>query len=559
MEHSTERRARFISAPYQRRYYFSWLLGGEDGYTSEEMQQRSTIRELRLASPLLEEVQDSRFEWFREDKQALINIYEDSWFFRACFKPRETLKSDSFASHLLRHDVVSWPELGKFVLELGDYLIIRNQNLPPEHYNQPMNYVLMDIRSILERLASIKDEQRLLLGLKPLRAYIAGIERLISPASGGDHIFLTDLRSSLYRQEKIFAARVSRQSIHRELEKIQHTIQNLAQQLHAMLHFSFARQLVNAHPHIEFLETDLLKENDLLLHPVSGAEKCIRDKVALQNCPFLRFPDKDKSLVVEAYQGSIGGLRALLDFSDLLEKALIMTTETGEVFSLFEMHQKCEPILRELGAIANTIVKDAYIVIEQSQEQYRLAVETMQASGRLSRWFGSAVPQAKAIIENQDVLALFKIDMDALSDSNEALQTALQRLHQHFTELNQERAQELVQQARTSVGDFFKSASNWQEKYHVLANAKAIAPTHPQLGLSSQSFLSSTAFPKPVSMPPKSSPTSSANSLNYSYALAIPLGILTIVLFLILVHRAYQYCSKNSKKEKRECAEARTP
>lgn len=563
MEHANEQRTRLIPMPYQRRFYFSWLFGGEECYTEDEMRLRQSVRELRLSAGLPEEIRDSTLGWFREDKQALVNIYEDSWFFAACYKPHEGLKSDNFASNLLRHDVVSWSELGKFMLKLGDYLILRNQYLPTSHYNQPINYVLMDLRRSLERLASIKDEQRLLAGLKPLRAYIAGIERLISPIKGGDHVFLTDLRTGLYQQEKTIVERVAQHSIHRELEKIKHAIQNLAQESHAMLHFSFARKKVNAHPHIELLQQPMVKPEDLPLHPVSGAAQCLQDKASLESCPFLQLDSIDKPAVTEAYRRSIEGLQSLLAFNRLLEKALAMTFETGEVYSLFEMHQTCEPLLRAISEIAQNQVKDAQMVMDENQEQYRLAVQNMQTSSRLSRWFGSAASKAEIILANQDSLASFKIDVDALASSNDALQMALQRLHQHFMELNQERASELVRHARATIGDFFKSAEHWQEKYGAFSGIRSIATKRPlrlsqkalkPMGLDrpSYSLLPSTALPIQGCANAGVSRPLSVGNLSYSYMLAVPLGVMALVLFLLLVHRVYRHYAKQGKTEPHE-------
>lgn len=565
MEHISEKKhAALIPMPHKRRFYFSWLLGGEECYTSDEMQLRQTIRELRMAVALPEEIQDSAVGWFREDKQALLDIYEGSWFFSACYKPNENIKSDHFASNLLRHDVVSWPELGKFVLELGDYLMIRNQFLPTSHYNQPMNYVLMDLRRILERLASVRDEQRLLTGLKPVRAYIAGIERLISPIKGSDHVFLTDMRTGLYQQEKIIAARVSRQSIHREIEKIKYAVQNLAQQSHAILHFSFAKARVNAHPHIELLQENSLNTEQLLLHPVNGATRCMQDDASLHDCPFLHLSDIDKNTATQAYRRSIAGVKAFLDFDRLLAKALAMSSQTGEVYSLFEMHAEFGPILQVIADIAHAQIKDAQIVIEENQAQYQQAVQTLQASNRLSHWFGSARSQAKTVLVNQNALALFKIDIDTLTESNEALQVAVARLQQHFLELNHERAGELVQHARETIGDFFKSAKHWQDKYASLSKIKPISSAKQPQVLASQSF-SSMRFHKPVqSMPqatilpgegsinPGALRPMPANGLNYSYLLAVPLGFVAIVLLVLALHKAYRYCVKQDAKDSDE-------
>ncbi len=79
----------------------------------------------------------------------------------------------------------------------GDYLLLRNKNLPAEHLNQPMNFTLLDINHILKDISQNPNIEQTQEQLMHLTRYIRAIEKNTSPLIGSDRLFLANFRGMI--------------------------------------------------------------------------------------------------------------------------------------------------------------------------------------------------------------------------------------------------------------------------------------------------------------------------------------------------------------------------
>lgn len=80
--------------PVRNRSRF-WL-HSEACYTEEELNQRAWILKARANSGLHADYLTNPSSWFADDSQALINVYEHSWFYSNAFRTRQVLTADDF-------------------------------------------------------------------------------------------------------------------------------------------------------------------------------------------------------------------------------------------------------------------------------------------------------------------------------------------------------------------------------------------------------------------------------------------------------------------------------
>jgi len=89
-----EQYALYKSLPSKGRF---WIYS-EHCYTPEEIHLRELILKARSHSGIDQEYLISPFTWFRDDNDALINVYENAWFFSNAYKTRDIISRDEFHS-----------------------------------------------------------------------------------------------------------------------------------------------------------------------------------------------------------------------------------------------------------------------------------------------------------------------------------------------------------------------------------------------------------------------------------------------------------------------------
>ena len=110
----------------------------------DELAFREWILKIRANSVIEPDYLTNPSSWFAEDQQALININENSWIRANSYKTRHVLARDDFHVQPVDSQRLQWPALYDLMQTVGDYLLLRNDNLPLEHLNQLMNYVFFD-------------------------------------------------------------------------------------------------------------------------------------------------------------------------------------------------------------------------------------------------------------------------------------------------------------------------------------------------------------------------------------------------------------------------------
>ncbi len=142
-----EQQATYKPIPHRNRFWFH----SENCYTENELAFREWILKIRANSGIEPDYLTNPSSWFAEDQQALININENSWIRANSYKTRHVLARDDFHVQPVDSQRLQWPALYDLMQTVGDYLLLRNDNLPLEHLNQPMNYVFLDINFILKQ------------------------------------------------------------------------------------------------------------------------------------------------------------------------------------------------------------------------------------------------------------------------------------------------------------------------------------------------------------------------------------------------------------------------
>ena len=185
-------RVTYRSMPHTNRFgLISQLWFDESCYTDAELQFRTRALSYRQNSGLAPELLETDNKWFDEDEDAaLLDVNEQSWILNSAWRPKTSIARDHFHMPLSHNQAYIWGELGTLIRFIGDYLLLRNRDLPDAHLNQPMNFILLDVAKILKRLAVHPDGQHVIGQISLLRKYLRKIETHVSPTEGRDRLFV---------------------------------------------------------------------------------------------------------------------------------------------------------------------------------------------------------------------------------------------------------------------------------------------------------------------------------------------------------------------------------
>lgn len=491
--------------PKKSRYgLLSWPLHNEISYTQDEMQFRAQVLIARSSSGIDAALLQTSNNWFADENElALININKDSWLLKDEYKPRFRLTQDDFHIKLINPRLLNWPGLSTMTRFIGDYLLLRNSRIGDDYLNQPMNYVLLDLVQILNRLAVIEDGEYVSQQLQFIRKYMRFLEIHLSPTSGSDRLFIADCRRSL--EEKIQADiehKLSSQQLKVRFEQVQQQLNRVAEMRHAVLHFALAGHAVNPHPYWEhFVEKEAALESNQDF-PTLAAKACAVENVddltlyladnekeralpilllsgeSLDECENFKFIDKLGKDVKTAYGKGISDLQEVLRFRGIIDQLLQLFDKAGEVFTLIQFREQMHQLLTGIEQFIQNSEQTILDIQEANANAYHQYIQEKQDLKWWDKWLSARHERINAFIGNQDNLSRFATSPAELHLAGKEL---LEQINGIIAHLNQQsgikRELAMISSTREVVQRLMTSIHAWVNHQHELNGLTEIMPS----------------------------------------------------------------------------------
>ncbi|WP_419419736.1 hypothetical protein ACNVED_00055 [Legionella sp. D16C41] len=471
--------------PTQSRFgLFSWPLHHENCYLPQELQFRQRILTARATSGLDQELLQTSSSWFAEDNQvAFINENENSWFLNNEYRPRHELNSDDFHIGLVDNERLNWPGLSTLMRNIGDYLLIRNSKLSPEHFNQPMNYVLLDVIQILKRLATTDNSTYVAKQLQLLRQYLRTIEIHVPPTAGSDRLFLADCRYNLEAKvEANIIHNLVTQQLKKRLYAVKLQLNKVAELRHTILHFALAKERVNPHPYWELFTSSEQALDSKAQFPTLAAKACAtvsREAIVefaidptllpvliteqtLDNCPEFKFIAELAGEVKAAYGESITDLQEIVRFQTILDKLLQVFDQAGEVFTLIQFREEMSNLLQSIEQFILRSEENILLVLDANTQAYHKYIQHKQDLNWWNRIIRNKQAQIDNFITNQDNLARFSTNPSDLQAASNELVAQVNQVINHLNQQKNPNEQlKLVSDVRNLIEQLIDSMHSW--------------------------------------------------------------------------------------------------
>lgn len=456
----------------------SWLHYDETCYTEEELQLREQLIKVRAASLIHKDLLVTDNNWFNPDRsQAFNQINPDSWVLPQLLKPKKIIATTDFHIPLVENKHLKWGSLSTMMRNIGDYLLIRNKNLPKSQLNQPINYILLDLVQILRHLASRENGEFVVQELKHIAAYIRAVEIEISPMIGSDRLFLADSRRQideqvlpevqLYLQSQFFKT---------QLMQIKNNLQDIAEQRHTLLHFSLIKNPVNEHPYLEYFikpPANLVQDRAF---PTIAAKACAEIESsaeelpslkftsnALRNCPNFQPIPQLPETTIDAYGQALSDVQEILRFQQILDKLMQLLDKSGEIFTIVKFNEQIMMLMQEMESFVRRSQQTISDIHDANSLLYHKSIYQKQTMHTYEKLLTSREIQLNGFIKNQDNLARFSVSHGELLKTQRDF---IGRVNQFMADL--------------------KDQSNSQEQKNMLEGTKVIAQ---QLMLSMHSWM----------------------------------------------------------------------
>lgn len=464
---------------------FGWFFAlwyHESCYTHDELQFRKQVLRARAASAMDAELLQGS-SWFHDDdSSAFINVNAGSWVKGEALEPQHRLGSDDFHINLVPADRLVWGGLSTLMRTIGDYLLLRNKQLAPEHYNQPMNYVLLDAVRMLRQLAMIDNADYVSTQLQLMQQYLRVIEIHVLYFEGSDRLFLADCRSDLQQiaDNDIRSQIQSRQLKHHFME-IKRQLNRVGEMRHTLLHYAFSGREVNPHPYWEtFAEPQALASHATF--PVLAAKSCagivtaevdsgapglaplMLDNTRLAHCPDLSFITLVGEQTQTAYGQCVMDLQEILRFQSILDQLIHLFDQAGDAITRVSFREQMTDLLQTMEQFIQRSQQPVHHVLEANTRAYYQYMHDEQDMSLWEQWLGSKPAIIRSFIINQDNLARFAATSDDFQAANQAL---TEQVHQVLNQLNQQRMdldeQQLLQATRRQMDALMRNM-------HVIVN-----------------------------------------------------------------------------------------
>lgn len=551
--------AQYKPMPHNKRYWVYY----ENCYTEEELSLREWTLKIRQNSGIHPDLLNNPSSWFSEDSLALIDINEKAWILPNSYKTRHTLSRDDFHVQPIDSQRLQWPILYDLMQETGDYLILRNQNLPEAHLNQPMNFVLLDINLMLKSLSQNPNIKQVQEQLDIITKYLRTLEKNISPLVGSDRLFLANFRNTVDKDiHPQLIHQIESQLLKDRLQDMSKTIKKLSTDRNRILHFALNVNAVNPHPYdfsMELLEdtkaypTQAAKQcgqntKDPLVYSLSALELSLEQ---LMDCPNFNLITSKKDILVQ-YAQAITDLNELARFQSVISQILNLLGQAGELYTLHQFKKQMLKLLEQMNQFIDKSSEPLDAIIEANTQAYHQAIQEEQNLAQWKKWLTSDKIKLKNYIKNQDTLAQFPSSSSDLSKTNKEIK---EHIHEVITHLSQGKSKtidkESITEQAVELNKIMQSMHNWITVQHEVKGLNPPYASSPKECISQQPINTpNNAFPQYEYAPttlfsPKSCTLSEYNSnqtrftappqVNYSAALSLfsILPVVFIALYLL--------------------------
>ncbi len=426
-----EKREYYTSYQPQQHQSRFWV-HSESCYTEEELEQRTWILKVRSNSGIHPDYLSNPSSWFADDSQALINVYERSWFYSNAYKTRHVLNRDDFHVQPIDSQRLQWTALYDLMQKTGDYLLLRNQALPQTHLNQPMNFFLLDLNHILKGISQNPNIKQTRDQLEHVTRYVRTIEKNISPFAGSDRLFLANFRSTIDDEiHPQLTRKIESQLLRDRLGELSKSIEQLSTERNRILHFALNANQVNPHPYTFAID----KPDDLKAYPTQAVKECGKSSTAVVESPisilqltgeelkdcsnFQLINMEDK--VLDHYAKAITDLNELDQFQKVITQTMDLLGQAGEVYTVFQFKEQLSFLLKQIEHFIDESSVHINEIIHANTLAYHKAIHEEQNLPLLKRWLTSEQEKLNTFIDNQDTLAQFPSTTADLAKTNQAL------------------------------------------------------------------------------------------------------------------------------------------
>lgn len=418
----------------------------EQGYTDEELAWRQWALELRAHSGIHSDYLNNPSSWFKDDSEALIYVYPGSWVFDNTLRTtRDRLSIEQFHVPPIESQSLQWAELYHLMQDMGNYLNLRNSELIPAHYNQPMNFIILDINLMLRGLSQNPQIQQVFEQLVFISRYIRTIEMKASAKVGSDKAFLADIRHNINEEiQPKLALLIKSQELKDRLQHLKKHMGQISLDRNRILHFALSTQPVDLHAH-EFSMTMLL---DKRAYPTQAAKACaqpISTEVAtntaptqthiltskqLKDCAHFKLITQDPALI-EHYAKAITDLYQLEQFQHIIAQISHLTGKAGELYTIHQFKEQMLGLLEKIKLFIATSSVNIRIISQANTDAYYKAIQMTQSLSIWEKLLTTKQRELSIFIKNQDNLALFSFDLD---ETNTKAQASIEELRHHLEE-----------------------------------------------------------------------------------------------------------------------------
>ncbi|KTD10669.1 hypothetical protein Lgra_1635 [Legionella gratiana] len=432
--------ASYQPIPNQARFW----LHSEACYTEEELNQRAWILKTRANSGIHTDYLANPSSWFSDDSQALINVYEHSWFYSNAYKTRHVLTRDDFHVQPIDSQRMQWPALYDLMQKTGDYLLLRNKELHQNHLNQPVNFFLLDLNHILKGISQNANIKQTKEQLEYLTRYVRAVEKNISPFVGSDRLFLANFRNAIETQiQPQLAQMLESQLLRDRLGELSKTIKQLSADRNRILHFALNINPVNPHSYTFAID----QSDDLKAYPTQAVKECgkcsstalIESPIStlkltieqLKNCPnFELINMQDK--ILDHYANAISDLHELDQFQKVISQTIDLLGQAGEVYTVYQFKEQLSSLLEQIELFIDDSSVHIDEIIQANTQAYHNAIQHEQNLSFLKKLLTSEQEKLNTFIHNQDTLAQFPSTTTDLIKTNQALKEHVRQVIVHL-------------------------------------------------------------------------------------------------------------------------------
>lgn len=424
-------------------YRARFWLHSETCYTEEELNQRAWILKTRSNSGIHSDYLINPSSWFAEDSQALINVYEHSWFYSNAFKTRHVLTKDDFHVQPVDSQRLQWPALYDLMQKTGDYLLLRNQELSPEHLNQPINFFLLDLNNILKGISQNPNIRQTQEQLEHLTRYVRTVEKTLSPFVGSDRLFLANFRSMIDDEvQPQLTHKIESQLLRDRLFDLLKIIKQLSMERNRILHFALNINPVNPHSYT----FAITKPDDLKAYPTQAVKDCgssstttMDNPIAalkltidqLKNCPNFQLINMEEE-ILEHYALAISDLNELDQFHKVITQTIDLLGQAGEVFTIYQFKEQLSLLLKQIDYFIDESSSHIEEIIHANTQAYHKTIQEEQNLSYLQRLLSYEREKIKIFLQNQDTLAQFPSTTADLARTSKTLKEYLGTVFIHL-------------------------------------------------------------------------------------------------------------------------------